>query len=1178
MILCQPKAAYSPSLGGSWREVSRIMKLTAIILLSACLTASAKGFSQTVTLSEKNAPLEKVFKEIKKQTGYNFLYTLEQLNQAGNVNIQLRNASLQEALAQCLQNTPLTYTIVEKTVVIKRKEVVIPDSRLTTDDSQPPPPIDVHGRIVNEKGEPVAGATIKIKGTDKGTSTNENGEFTLKGVDANATLVISGVNIESFEINVNERNDLAVMSAKTKVTIGETVTLEANTGYQKIKPNETTGSIVQVNNELFNRSISTDILSRLNGNAPGVLYNGGSAGLDILTIRSRSSIFGNVKPLIVVDNFPYTGDILSINPNDVENITILKDAASASIWGMMASNGVIVITTKTGKYNQGTSVSLNTNLTVSQRSDFFSSPQMSIGDYIDVEKFLFDNNFYDPQISSAYYPVLSPAVEILLKKRNGLLTDAEAATQLQNLKNIDLRHDKEKYLFHQPINQQYSISLNGGSSNDKYYLSIGWDKNLQAKIGNEFSRLSVNANNTYGLINNKLEITTGFIYAENISDINEEGLTINYPYAKLADDNGNPLPVARYRQGYIDTAGAGKLLDWNYRPLDEMNLANDVSKGIRYRLNTGMKLKVIKGLDVEIKYQYGKEFSEIKNLRNSQTFYTRDYINSFSSIDWSSGTVTRPVPLGGILDINSSTLTIKNYRGQINYNRNWNSLNEVSALFGGEVAEANVEGETRRLYGYDENKATDIAVDYINTFNNYITGLPSTINRNSSITNLSNRNVSAFFNSSYTYNKRYSISVSARKDASNILGVKTNQKWTPLWSIGGAWNISSETFYHVEWLSKLKLRSSYGYQGNVDNSISALLTTAESSPNRWNLPTTIVANSPNSELRWEKTKILNIAVDYSIFKNIISGSIEYYWKKGVDLIGIIPLAPSLGVPSFRGNTSDMKGKGFDFSIESHNLNGALKWYTNFWFSYAKDWVTDYKTNLAGIANYIESSDINPIVGRPVRSLYSYKWGGLDPATGDPQGYLNKTLSKDYGSIRSITDLSEMVYSGPIMPTHFGALRNTFEWKNFLLSFNITYKFGYYFRRSSVNYNNLFNRGTFGNKDYTLRWKQSGDELHTNVPSLVFPADLGRDNFYQYSEVLVEKGDHIRFQDVTISYNLRNLSLGKSMKVRDLKVYVNGSNLGIIWRANKLKLDPDESQTDNTIAEPKVISAGVKIDF
>jgi TonB-dependent SusC/RagA subfamily outer membrane receptor len=338
-----------PSPFHKWREgdnaqIWKVMKLTFILLTAAFLQVSAKGHSQTVTFSGKDVPLLKVFTAIKSQTGYVFFYDANLLREAKPVTIDLKNAPLEKALEQTFIDQPLSWTIINKTITISKK---ITGSVLAEADiSLPPPPIEVKGIVINENGEPVL-ATILVKGKSSGTNTNSKGEFLLADVEENTILVISGVNIETIEVRVNGRSDLGVITARIKVTQSDVVIL--STGYQDLPKERVTGSFVKIDNQLVNRRVSTDILSRLDGITSGLIFNTNRRQANDISVRGRSTIFANDKPLIVVDNFPYDGDINNINPNDIESINILKDAAAASIWGARAGNGVIVIVTKKGR-------------------------------------------------------------------------------------------------------------------------------------------------------------------------------------------------------------------------------------------------------------------------------------------------------------------------------------------------------------------------------------------------------------------------------------------------------------------------------------------------------------------------------------------------------------------------------------------------------------------------------------------------------------------------------------------------------------------------------------------------------------------------------------------------------------------------------------------------------------
>jgi len=1163
------------------------MKLTAILLLVAALQVSAKGYGQRITLTLKSASLEKTITEIEKQSGYSFVYAKEQLAQAKTIDLTVSNEKLESVLDLVFKDQPLTYTISGKYIAIRQKVA----SPLTENSKQEAlPPIDIKGRVVNDNGQPVEGAIVTVKGTNKQTSTNANGEFTLTGVDGNATLVISAVNIETYEIKVAGRTDLAI-NVKAKVTTGDVVTVEANTGYQKVKPNEITGSVVVITNEQLNRSVSTNILERLKGITSGLLFRIGSESSEgiqdqrsNLVIRGYSTILANKQPLIIIDNFPFEGDVSSINPNDVESITVLKDAAAASIWGTRAGNGVIVITTKSGRYNLRPKVSFNSNITIQEKPDLLSTPILSSSNYIEIETFLFKRGKYDADINSTVYPALSPVVEILLKRKTGQISQADSASQLNSLKKLDIRNDLLKYYYQKPIRQQYAANLTGGGSNQQYFLSLGYDYNLNNT--NDFNRISLTANNTYSLLQHKLEITTGISGSQSLIKNFAVQNSFNYPYEQLADSNGNPLRVDMNRKGYIDTAGIGKLLDWTYFPLKEIEYADNKTTSFNYRINAGIRYKLpVKGLDVDIKYQYSKAVIDGRNLQNQQTFFTRNLINQFSIINWTTGIVTRPLPLGSILDLTSTTSTSQNIRGQLNYKTKWHNKHQLTVIGGAEAGVQETKFSSYRYYGYNEELGISAPVDYVTTYPNFITGNPSYIpSFGGDFSEISNRQVSFYGNAAYIYKDRYTFSASGRRDGSNIFGTSTNNKWKPLWAVGASWDIDKESFYHVNFLSNLKLRASYGYQGNVDNTTAALLTLLYGgTPTRWRQVYAQVRNPPNPDLRWEKVGQFNIGLIFSLKNKRVSGSIEYYRKKGTDLLGNKELAGSTGLTSTKANSANIKGSGFDISLATENLKGKLGWNTILLFSHAKDWVSDYKLPIENIGRYVGGSE-NPIVGNPVSALYVYKWAGLDPLTGDPLGYLNGQVSKEYTKIIASTNLNDLTYKGPTTPTLFGSLLNTITWKAFSFSFNVSYKFGYYFRRSSINYSNLFSGGSDkGNSDYEKRWQKPGDEVFTNVPSLVYPANSGttarRDEFYNFSEILIEKGDHIRLQDIRISYVL-NKQRFKRFPFQNVELYIYMSNLGIIWKANKVGADPDYILNNSfTSGLPgKTITAGLNINF
>src|SRR5690606_38130986 len=307
------------------------------------------------------------------------------------------------------------------------------------------------------------------------------------------------------------------------------------------------------------------------------------------------------------------------------------------------------------------------------------------------------------------------------------------------------------------------------------------------------------------------------------------------------------------------------------------------------------------------------------------------------------------------------------------------------------------------------------------------------------------RYISYYGNLSYSFFDKYIVTGSFRKDESNLFGVKSNQRGVPLWSAGLLYKISEEPFFRPNWLPRLALRVTYGYNGNIDKSTTALLTArAVGIGPLWNSFYSTITNPPNPSLRWERVRNLNLGVDFTLKNNWLNGSIEYYIKRGLDLIGDRPIAPQTGVSSYRGNSASTETKGVDVTLNSRmtDRSEAFQWDATLLFNYVRDRVTDFKKERGSNRDIIASNYLNPLVGYPYNSLIAYRWAGLDNE-GNPQALLDGTVSQDYVAIQSSMDLSNLRFVGSGAPTIFGSLRNTFGWKGLSLSLNITYKAGYY---------------------------------------------------------------------------------------------------------------------------------------
>lgn len=1045
---------------------------------------------------------------------------------------------------------------------------------------------EFRGKVVSADGKrPLAGATVKLEGSDAVVLTDQTGGFVLKGGLVKGTLLVSFLGYAPARIQVSGDRPVVVTLSAAAAQLDEVV---VSTGYQTVPKERATGSFVQVDNKLLNRRVSTGVLDRLEDVTPGLLFNRGrSAGAGLISVRGQNTIYGNSSPLIVLDNFPYDGDINTINPNDVESISVLKDAAAASIWGSRAGNGVIVITTKKGRYNQKVKVGFNANVTVGDKPDMFYQPRMSAADFIGVEKMLFDKGFYASAETGYNNPALTPVVELLIARRDGKITAAQAEEQIAALAGHDVRNDFDRYFYRKSVNQQYALSFTGGSDVQRFNLSGGYDRNQDNLVGNGLDRFTFNGGQSLNLLNKKLEISTGFYYSQSHTVNNNPGtglIGLNtgsgvslYPYARLADEAGNPIAMTHdYRQGFIQAAQQKGLLDWGYKPLEEIYISDKTRKLIDYRLNVNASYKIRPYLSFSLLYQYGQTMADARNLRDERTYFMRNLINSYSAVD-ASGKIAYAIPRGSVLDLDQLTATSQSIRGQLNFNRVWMDKHSLTAIAGYEIRDFHSVANSNRAYGYSDSHATALGVDYVTLFPQYaVTGSLMSIPFYDSMTDLTDRNISYYSNAAYTFLDRYTLSASGRLDRSNLFGVKTNQQGVPLYSAGLAWNINKEPFYHLEWLPYLKMRLTYGYNGNVNKSLSAFTTALYLTGNAINTTYAQVNNPPNPELRWERVRMVNLGIDFATKDNRISGTVEPYLKRGMDLIGDIAFAPSSGVTTFRGNTANTRGSGIDISLNSRNIVGRFSWQTNFFFTYVKDKVVDYALRQpAGRYAQLSDSEVYPLQGRPFYAVYSYAFAGLDPQNGDPQGYLDGKVSKDYNQLLSSASVDNLVYAGPARPVSYGALRNTFSYGQFSLSANISYRLGYYFRQPGIFYNNILSGQGYLQGRYSERWQKPGDEEITTVPSMPAGINTARDSFYNFSTATVEKGDHIRLQDISLSYDFGKRLLG-AISLSKLQVHLYANNLGILWKSTKTGFDPDYPVAD--YLQVRTVAVGIKADF
>ncbi len=1120
--------------------------LATLILITTIMQVSANTFAQQISLSVKDAPLNQVFDQIRDQSGYNFLFTASILKDAKPVTLKITNEELPVVLRKIFSGQPLEFSLDNKSVVVTEKQRTFLD-KLTDFFTLP---IDVRGTVTDSLGSPLAGASIKIKGTMRSFVADSNGAFSITNLKEDDVLEVHFIGYRTKEVLV--KGITGNVTVTLYVETGRLDEVVINTGYQKIRQEQFTGVVQHIGSQTLQNQISPDILSRLESIGNGLNVDRATTDGRI-TIRGLSSISGPKDVLVVVDNFPYDGSIDNINPNDIESITLLKDAAAGSIWGTRAGNGVIVIITRRGRFNQELQLQANANSSILQKPNLYRLERMASSDYIDVESFLFEQGHFQSAYSDPARPGLTPVIETLY---NGSLTQRQKEAQLEQWRNLDVRDDFNRLVYETGLNQQYNVQANGGNKRYNWLATAGYDHNKD-NLAALYNRLTLRYALGLKLARNlNADLTINYANVQNKSG--KTGYTSTtalngtlYPYAQLADAQGDALPlVQNYRLSYLETLNIG-LTDWKYYPLTDYLYNTDQTKLNNTNVNLGLNYQ-FSGLSIQMLYRIERQQSANEHFYDTQSYTARDMVNSYAQV--SANTINYIIPPGGIRDMQNANMLAQNLRLQTNYDKHFGA-HHLTVMAGAEQRSLQNESSGYRYYGVEASTLNVGVVDLTRRYPHYITGSSSYISGRQSLGLANNNYVSLYGNVGYGYKDTYYAYASARRDASNLFGVSTNNKWKPLWSVGLAWDVDND----IKWLkpsASLKLRASYGFSGNADPSHTGLTTISYLgiSPYTQNTYASIT-RFYNPDLRWETVGTFNVGADFDVLKKRLDGSMDYYVKKGKDLFGFYPIDYTSGVgPIITRNVASMQGKGIDFRLQSHNLVGkGLQWNTVFNFSINHDKVTDYYDVATKGGDYIGTRTITGLVGKPVYAVFSYRYGGLD-GQGNPLGYLNGQPSTDYAILTgSGSNLADLRYHGSALPTVFGNLMNRFSYKSVSLEIAISYKLGYYFRRNSIQYTTLVGSG-LGHPDYALRWQKPGDENATLVPAFQYPLNTARNLFYQLSEVLVEPADHIRLQYISLSYQLGNKL--KPVGIYDMRLMLNCSNIGLLWIKNSKNIDPD----------------------
>ncbi|RZK69246.1 MAG: hypothetical protein EOO92_22205, partial [Pedobacter sp.] len=498
------------------------------------------------------------------------------------------------------------------------------------------------------------------------------------------------------------------------------------TGYQTVKPNEINGTVSVIDEKMLNERSGTNILDRIISQSSGLLLNVGKSNANPqnttnISVRGLGTINGPLDPLIVLDGFIYEGNIQNINPNDIENVSLLKDAAAASIWGARAGNGVIVLTSKKGKLNQPLQLAFNVNYILQDLPTIGLMNQMDNADYINVERQLFNAGFFNGTINTPY-AALTPVVEVLLALKNGKINEATANQQITELSKGNTTQSYLDHFYTNALTQQYAMNIKGGGTRNNYLFAAAYDR-VKGETYEGNNKFNFRFANDFKIVKN-LDLSTNIYYTHTASKsgrptYNSQTVGGRYPsYLNFADAGGLPLT---YRSAYTDTIANGKFLDWKYYPTEEYKLRYGTAKTQEFFANVGLKYQIIEALNLQLSYQYQKQDLNAENLSAAESYAARDLVNTFSQYNATTGIVSYIVPKGGILQQSYQTLSSQTARAQFNFNKVV-GLHSIDAILGAEQrgSDANASGVTR--WGYVADPLNYTNVDVVGSYPQYLTG------------------------------------------------------------------------------------------------------------------------------------------------------------------------------------------------------------------------------------------------------------------------------------------------------------------------------------------------------------------------------------------------------------------------------------------------------------------------
>lgn len=1081
---------------------------------------------------------------------------------------------------------------------------------------------EVKGSVVDEYGNPIA----KVKVTNINSSTivytENDGSFRIN-VDVNDELHFSkkGFFLEKRKINSFVSIDIVLVKEDDNLD-GNAIYLNnvIAIGYKKLDANKAAGSYNQIDMTNFEKRGNSDIISSLEGLSSSLVLSSNPSdptGSKELTIRGVSTLAGNAKPLIVVDGFQYEGNLESINPYEVENITLLKDAAASSIYGAKAANGVIVITTKKGK-NGNIKIRYTNNLSFSQITDLkYMMNRVSSSDLIDIQSAFASQEVANGSISN-YRNLMetsNPNSRHFANSNNriynlysdlhfGYISQAEFDTQLAHLRNSDNTRDLEDTYLQNPFINQHNLSLTGGNENITYRTSLNYTNKKGNLKGQDSKRV------LFDFISDiKINKQLSFDFQSNITLNSDKSIPLDYngvgsiysldkilaidSYERFYDEKRNPIPVIKpFDNNPFNGIYGGKdnfeiqrlikagLLDETYYPALDFNRysASDNNWSVRVQ---GM-LNYDFNSDFSFKFggQLQKQSEITQSIANSDSWYMRQLVNNATPLNYSGDKRELNIPIGGRIQENRGESTSYLLRGQLDFDKTLDN-HYVSVLLGSEIQAIKQEGTGVDRLGYDIKSKLFLPIDYKSLENDGLTEVyfpdgNSTYIFNNYFSEVENRFFSLYANAQYVYEKKYVITGSARVDQSNLFGTNPAYRYKPFWSLGGKWRIGQEDFLRDTGID-LDIRASYGFNGNIANDYGPFDIAEKNYVFRTgNLLGLEISGFKIPDLRWEQTATTNIGFDTRLIDKKLDLSFDYYKKNSRDILSSIEIDPTLGSKSVVRNDASIINNGYEITLNSNNITkDNFSWNTQLNFRYNQGEVKEVFFDTNAQKPYFYAGNRLNMKGHTPNSLFVFDYAGIDK---DGNGVIRQAngnlVSIDRDANISIFTIDDLKNAGATSPIYVAGFNNNFLYNNFSLSFLFVYQGGHKLLKDSYNGEIISSLSRLARKDIARAWEKTGDENNTDIPkvsSALYPGIISG------SSKNVIDGDFIKLRDIIFSYTLPSYLI-KNISISELTISARASNLWS-WVKNDENIDPESQGLGyRTFPTQKSFTLGFNIIF